>query len=1105
MLLCTHCGRENADDARFCSSCGSPLGAAAPDQAREERKVVTILFADLVGFTSQAEQLDPEDVRATLSPYYAQLRSELERHGGTVEKFIGDAVMAVFGAPVAHEDDPERAVRAALAIRDAIVDDGQLQVRIAVTTGEALVTLDARTSEGEGMVAGDVVNTAARLQSAAPVNGILADETTYRGTKQRIGYREADPVEAKGKVEPVPVWEALEARSRFGVDVADGGAPLVGRRRELDFLTDALARAREERAPQLVTFVGVPGIGKSRLVYELSRAADAAPELISWRQGRSLPYGEGVSYWALSEMVKAQAGILETDPPEQAERKLADTVSDLVVDGAERMLESLRPLVGIGGEAERGSDLRADRFVAWRQFLEALAERGPTVLVFEDLHWADDDLLDFVDHLVDWGTGVPLLVVCTGRPELLERRPGWGGGKPNALTLSISPLSDEETARLLASLLDRAVLPADLQASLLARAGGNPLYAEQFARLIAETERGEELPLPENVQGIIAARLDGLPLVEKQLLQDAAVLGKIFWLDAVCAIGGRARSDAEALLHALGRKEFVRRERRSSVGGESEYAFRHLLVRDVAYGQIPRGARAEAHERAADWIEGLGRPDDHAEMLAHHYLEAIRLRRLAGQEDRAELVDRARLAARVAGGRALALGAFPAAARFYEAALELWPRDEPERADLLLDYGRSRFDDVAFDEKLLDEATEGLLRQGNREAAAEAQSMVGTIWLNRGDRDQAFEHLERARRLVEDRAPSPAKAFVLQEVSRAAMMGDDFERAIELASESLRLAEEFRLDAMRARNLNTLGVARVHGGDEAGVHDLEQAVAIGAAANSHEECAAAANLAWLTAVLGDLRRAWDLHEECRRIADRLGLDSYIRWQRAEHVFHCHWQGRWDEALATADEFVREVEAGSSHYMESACRSIRGSIRLARGDPAAALADAARATEVARGTRDPQVLNPALAFEARATLAVGDREGAGAIASELLTAWSKTGVRPTHESVDGAWALRDLGRSDELAEVHESAPGTTSWHEAARRIAAGDLTGAAEIYAEIGSVPDEAYARLRAAEEFVRAGRRADADAQLRLALPVFAQLGATAWAADGEALLAPSA
>ena len=1103
MVVCRKCGRENPEDASFCSGCGSPLTSRAHERPREERKVVTVLFADLVGFTSRAEQLDPEDVRATLTPYYAQLRRELERHGGTVEKFIGDAVMAVFGAPTAHEDDPERAVRAALAIRDAIAEKGQLQVRIAVTTGEALVTIDAKANEGEAMAAGDVVNTAARLQSAAPVNGILVDETTYRATRQAIGYADKEPVSAKGKGEPVRVWEAQEARSRFGIDVVQAGAPLVGRHRELDLLADALARAREEHSPQLVTLAGVPGIGKSRLVYELSRVVEAEPDLIYWRQGRSLPYGDGVTYWALAEMAKAHAGILDTDSPQEVHRKLAETVASLGSENAERLLENLRPLVGLGAEGEPGD--RSERFAAWRQFLEALAEQRPTVLVFEDLHWADDDLLDFVDHLIDWGSAVPLLVVCTARPELLERRPGWGGGKPNALTLSISPLSDEETARLLGSLLDRAVLPADRQASLLARAGGNPLYAEQFARLLAEVGRHEELPLPENVQGIIAARLDGLPPGEKELLQDAAVLGKVFWLGAVCAVGGLVRQEAEERLHALERKEFVRRERRSSVGGEDEYAFRHLLVRDVAYGQIPRGGRAERHERTAKWIEALGRPEDNAEMLAHHYLEALRLRRAAGLEEPAELAGRTRLAARDAGERAFALGALPASARFYEAALELWPLDDEQHSELLLAYARSRVDDVALDDAVLADATEGLLRAGKIEAAAEAQARLGGVWLNRGDRERARDHLERGRQLVAERGPSPAKAFVLQELARVLMMADELERSIELGTESLQLAKELGLEAARARNLNTLGVARVRKGDRGGLDDLEQAIAIGAAANSYEEIAAAANLTWMIASLGDLRRAGRLHDENRRTADRIGLDSYIRWLQAEHVFHCHWEGRWDEALAVAGDFIRDVETGYAHYMESPCRFIRGAINLARGHPELAFADARRGIEVARDAKDPQSLNPALAFGIRAELAAGDHETASAIADELLAAWSEIGVGAPHESVDGAWAFRELGRGDQFEDALGQAAAQTLWHDAARQVVAGDLAGAADAYAEIGSVPDETYARLKAAEECVRARDRAEADRQLRVALPVLTELRATAWLGKAEALLAASA
>jgi tetratricopeptide (TPR) repeat protein len=504
-------------------------------------------------------------------------------------------------------------------------------------------------------------------------------------------------------------------------------------------------------------------------------------------------------------MAKAHAGILDTDTPEDVERKLAEAVAALNAEAPKRLVENLRPLVGLAADGEGGGD-RAERFAAWRGVLEALAEQHPTVLVFEDLHWADDDLLDFVDHLVDWSTGVPLLVVCTARPELLERRPGWGGGKPNALTLSISPLSDDETARLLALLLERSVLPAELQQSLLDRAGGNPLYAEQFARLLAEAPHAEDVALPENVQGIIAARLDGLPAGDKQL-QDAAVLGKVFWLGAACAVSDVDQVAAEERLHALERKEFVRRQRRSSVGGEDEYAFRHLLVCDVAYGQIPRGVRAERHERAAGWIDALGRPEDHAEMLAHHYLEALRLRRAAGREEPAELTERARLAARDAGDRALALSAFAVAARFYREALELWPADDEQRLELLLAFCRSRLEDPGFDEAILEEARDGLLRAGKVKLAAEAEARLGSLWMLRGEQEPALRHLERALELVEERDASPEKAFVLQELARVLMMAEHLDRAVELATRSLSIADDLGLEGARSRNLKRFALA----------------------------------------------------------------------------------------------------------------------------------------------------------------------------------------------------------------------------------------------------------------------------------------------------------
>jgi class 3 adenylate cyclase/tetratricopeptide (TPR) repeat protein len=677
---------------------------------------VSVLFADLVSFTSRAEQMDPEDVRALLSPYYARLRAVLERFGGTVEKFIGDAVMALFGAPVTHEDDPERAVRAALAIRDWVREEEQIQVRLAVNTGEALVLLGARPDQGEGMAAGDVVNTAARLQAAAPVNGVLVGERTFRETRAVIEYRAAAPVAAKGKKEPVPVWEALQARARLGVDVPhQAKTALVGRQRELGVLRDALARVRAERTPQLVTLVGVPGIGKSRLLYELSKIADAEAELISWRQGRCLPYGERMSFGAVAELVKAQAGILEGDPPGQAGAKLTAMTADVMSGAADAgwVARHLGALAGLGsGGVTAGGD-RNEVFAAWRQFFEALAERLPLVLVFEDLHWADDGLLDFVDYLAGWAGGVPLLVVGTARPELLARRPGWGGGKPNAITLSLAPLSDGDTVRLIGSLAGHPVLEAGHQAVLLAQAGGNPLYAEQYVHMLADQGTGRELPVPESVQAIIGARLDLLAPPEKRLLQDAAVIGKIFWPGAVTTLGGAPGHGAlEEKLHALEHKQFIRRERASSVAGETQYAFVHVLLRDVAYGQIPRAARAGKHAGAAGWIESLGRPEDHAEMLAHHYLSALDLARAAGR-DTTDVAPRARTALQRVGDRACALLAFAAAAGYYRAALALWSQDAQEqRAGLLLPLG------TALLEAGEAQQAEAVLAEGAEAAAA---------------------------------------------------------------------------------------------------------------------------------------------------------------------------------------------------------------------------------------------------------------------------------------------------------------------------------------------------------------------------------------------------
>ena len=1063
--------------------------------ARRERKVVTVVFCDLVGFTARAEAMDPEDVEAILRPYHERVRSELERHGGTVEKFIGDAVMALFGAPTAHEDDPERAVRAALAIRQFALED-ELELRVGITTGEALVSLDASPSEGEGMASGDVVNTAARLQSGAPVNGILVDETTFRATRHAVDYDEPQTIEAKGKSTPISVRRALEVRSRPGVDVAhDERAPLVGREHELDVLRDALRGVRQSRTSQLLSLVGVPGIGKSRLLYELRQMVEADPELITWRQGRCLAYGDGITLWALGEIVKAQAGIHEQDPPGEAAAKVHRAVEDAFDDEADAAwVEShLLALVGLGSESELGGDRRGEAFSAWRHFFEALADQRPLVLVVEDLHWADSSLLDFIDELVDWVTDVPLLVVGTARPELLERRPGWGGGKLNATTLALTPLSDEQTALLIARLLDRAVLTADSQRALLERAGGNPLYAEQFAELFLEQGSAEALSLPETLQGIISARLDGLPEDEKELLRDASVVGKVFWTGAL----RRASGETATVLHSLARKAFVRQQRRSSVAGESEFAFAHALVRDVAYGQIARADRAEKHRHTAEWIEGLGRPEDHSEMLAYHWSSALELVRAAGG-DSDELVARTRSAVRAAGDRAYALNSFQAAAAQYEDALSLWPDDDEERPQLL--FSRAQALAIAGDERALDaleEARDALVDSGDREHAAEAEAFVAQMLWFQGQQDAVFPHLHAAEALVEGAEPSPGVTRVLAWSARYQMLGGDRADGLRHAEEALEMADRLRLDDLRVHALTTIGSAKEYLGDPTGREDLERAVEIGRAANSPMTAGALNNLGVVIDTY-DVRRVQTLYHEGIREAERFGDLRLLRFLRANIIPTAWILGEWDDALAIANDFIAECEQ-SPHILEGPSRQFRGYVRLARGHRTEALADFHSSLELARANpNDPQTLVPALIRLAWASLQVGRVAEARAAFAEAIPLLEKHPYARPWTLPEVALELGETSTVRRILAELQPSPG----YAAMLAVLDGEFEKASELYAEAGILLFEAEARLRAAEQLLAAGLRAEGEIELEKALSFYRSVGATLFIERGEALRA---
>ncbi len=550
MIACRTCGEENADRARFCQACGTSLEADV--SAREERRVVSVLFVDLVGFTSRSERLDPEDVRAMLTRYYERARAEIERFGGTVEKFIGDAVMAVFGAPVAYGDDPERAVRAALAVRDSIADMDEadpmleLQVRAAVNTGEAIVELGADPGTGVAMVAGDVVNTAARLQSSAPVNQVLVGEETYASTRTVIEYREADPVIAKGKAEPVPAWVALAPLVAAGERVFSE-VPLVGRGEELATLRGMWDAAAVERRCSLLTVFGPAGIGKSRLAHELAHRVEASGGLAL--RGRSAGYGDTAPYSAFAQHVAQIAGIYDSDDAAHAIEKLRAKAADLAAaDDPVEVADAVAILAGLPAEPTAAD--RDTLYFAARLFVEAVARERPTLLVFEDIHFADPSLLDLVEFLASRVQDVPLLMIATARPELLTSRPTWGGGLLASRAISLAPLSEQDAEELTGRLFDQRGLDvlADRARSLAASSDGNPLFIEELTASLAERSTRDPRQLPGTIRGIVAARLDALPGAERDAVLDASVVGKVFWRGLL----ERLRPDREDLSGLLG-------------------------------------------------------------------------------------------------------------------------------------------------------------------------------------------------------------------------------------------------------------------------------------------------------------------------------------------------------------------------------------------------------------------------------------------------------------------------------------------------------------------------------------------------------------------------
>jgi len=1018
---CATCGTVLPDDARFCPSCGASIAAddlgEHVEHSGEERKIISVLFADLVGFTASSDGADPEDVRRRVQPFHTALREVVEGYGGRIEKLMGDGVLAVFGAPVVHEDDAERAVRAALQIQervDVMAGASGMRARVAVGTGEAMVLVDGATTDREGLI-GDVINTASRLQGEAEPGTVLVDEATHRSTRRAIHFEERSPVAVKGKGEPIPVWVAVEPVARLGADLEDDGATLVGRSSELSLLVESFTRVVADRTSQIVTIGGEPGVGKSRLVRELRRHINDLPELIRWRQGRCLPYGEGITYWALGEVVKAEAGIFETDTPATALGKLGVSLEPLFTDPDERAWVGgrLAPLVGSDQE---GSVDKTERFAAWHRYVAALGEHRPTVIVVEDLHWADPSLVEFLADLSEAARGIPLLLVCTARPDFFEAHPTWGTGQRNAMTIRLEPLDVEATRQLLDELLADADLDLETRQVILNRSGGNPLWAQEFVRMFHDRPSdGGELAIPDTVQAIVASRIDLLDAETKTAIQAASTIGKSFWVGAVAEL----LDDAERLeesLRELTRRELIRRERSSTVAGEVEYAFTHSVVRDVAYSQSPRAIRADRHQRAGRWIERIAgdRVADRAEVIAHHDTEALRLASATELSDVTSYVEAAinshRRAAELVGNLDL-----NAKRVHLEAALQLTPDGDGRRGRILLDLGQTYADLGLTDSgtKTILEARDEFDRAGDIESWGRASALLSSYTWVAGDPGEARRLLDEASARLEQHPPGPALAAVYaQEAGRLWLRGDSMQETLDHVARVRPIVEVHGDLVSRRRLLTAEGGSRFDSGDPAAVEVFRQVLRMAIEADESMPIGQGYQN------LGEqLRSGWGPHEalpvherglEVSLQRRTVGVEQFIRGSLAFDLFQA---GRWDDSIEQLDAALALQERLA--YMESGFVALKIVVRVARGEKEP---DAINRIEAlvadAEGLEDLQAFIPAYELAAWVHVMLGDESDAAEFARKIV---DRSGG--TRFLVDSwplvVWLLRRAGELDRI--------------------------------------------------------------------------------------------